>query len=321
MADTENSRKKDILTLLIIAAVVILLAVLFNIYIGGKFLTIVNINSICTNAVMASFMAWALCFVFALGYMDLSIGAAMILCVYAAGELGNRLGIPGVLIGGITLGVILMLINYCIFAWAKIPSWIAGLGMMMLYESVAALYTYILNEQSKVVVTLEEQYRSLGRAPWIYVLLIVGVVFTYIIYNKTSLGMNVRALGGNPAVAKTMGINRSKTLILTGIVCGVLVGCSGFIRESYAARVFAMTGLQTLNVNFQPIATVLLAQVLQKRINIIIAVPFCALFIYMVFNILTMLNVPSGTLQDLILGVLVVIFGIVAQRNVKGVVK
>jgi ribose transport system permease protein len=50
-------------------------------------------------------------------------------------------------------------------------------------------------------------------------------------------------------------------------------------------------------------------------------VPICAFILYAVFNILTVLGVPSGTLQEAFLGLFIVIFGVIGQRKVKGVVK
>ena len=69
------------------------------------------------------------------------------------------------------------------------------------------------------------------------------------------------------------------------------------------------------------LAIALLAQILQKRINIIVAVPFCSIIIYAVFNIMTFFGVPSGTLQDVFLCVFVIVFGVAGQRGTKEVVK
>ena len=319
--EEKAKRKKGVLVLALAVVGVVGLAVLFDLACGGKFLNTGNINSLCINAIMASFVAWGYCFVFALGYMDLSVGAAMILCAYAAGELGNRLGLPGVLLGGLAMGIILMSINFNVFAWTGIPSWIAGLGLLMLYEAAAAFYTYLLQQNAEVVVTLDQQYRTLGRAPAVYLVFLAGLAVAYIAYNWTAVGLNVRAIGSNLDVAKNMGIHIPLTLVLVGIICGFFIGCAGMLRESYTGRVFAQTGLTSLSSIFQPLATVLLAQVVEKKVNIILAVPFCALFVFTCFNVLTILGVPSGTLQESILGLCVIIFGVIAQRCVKGCVK
>jgi ribose transport system permease protein len=319
--ESTSGLKRKILVFSILVLGILALMIVFNIIVDGRFLTLTNINALLTTMIVTSFLAWGYCFIFALNYMDLSVGAAYCLCIYGAGELGNRLGIPGVLLGGIIVGIILMSINFNVFAWSKIPSWIAGLGMCLVYEAVAALYTAYQQDHGGVVVLLAKEYTYLGRAPGIYIIFILGILLAYLVYNRTPVGLNVRAIGSNPSVAKAMGINIPVTLILTGIVCGVFVGCAGLLQESIAQRIFAMTGITSLSAIFHPLATVLLAQVLSKWINIIIAVPFCALFVYICFNAFTILGIPSGTLQDTALGFAIVVFGIFAQRSMKGVVK
>jgi len=229
--------------------------------------------------------------------------------------------VPGVIIGGVALGIVLMVINFSVFAWIPVPSWISGLGMCLIYEACASYYTSVKQSHGGIAVMIDKRYDGLGFSPWIYLVLVFAFILSYVVYNRTSIGLNVRAIGSNPQVAKIMAINIPKSLILTGIVCGILIGCAGFVKISNAGRVFSMTGLTSLGAIFQPLATVLLAQVLQRWINIIIAVPICAFFIYVIFNMLTIVGVPSGTLQETVLGCCVIAFGIIAQRGVKGVVK
>ena len=131
----------------------------------------------------------------------------------------------------------------------------------------------------------------------------------------------MRALGGNASVARAMGINVSKSILWVGLICGLLVGVSCIIQESYNGKTFAVSGLSSIQMIFKPLAIALLVQVLQKRINIIIVVPFCSVIIYAVFNIMTFFGVPSGTLQDVCLGAFVILFGILGQKGVKEVVK
>ena len=68
-------------------------------------------------------------------------------------------------------------------------------------------------------------------------------------------------------------------------------------------------------------AAVLLAKALSKNINRIIAVPISTFIIVVIFNVLTLLGVPSGAFQEFLLGSVVIIFAVFAQRGVKGVVK
>ena len=66
---------------------------------------------------------------------------------------------------------------------------------------------------------------------------------------------------------------------------------------------------------FQPMAALMLAQVLQSRINLIIGIPICSLLVYGIFNMLTIAGVPSGTWQEAVLGFIVILFGVIAQRK------
>ena len=315
----DRARWKTVLKGLGIVVIVLVACFLLNLALGGRFLTLTNINAVLSHAIIVSFTAWVYSFIFALGYMDLSLGAAIILGVQVAGELGNRIGAPGVLIGGIVAGIAFMVINFNIFAWTKIPSWIAGLGMCMLYEAITVRYGS--STVDKMTVLLQDEYRIISKAPFIYILFAVGFIFAYMVYNRTSIGLNARAIGSNASVAKGMGISVPKTLILTGVVCGILLGCAIALQSSYNGRIISQSGMRTLTTVFQPLAALLLAQAIQKKINIIIAIPLCSLLIYVCFNVMTMLGVPSGSLQEFCLGVLVVVFGILSSRGKKGVVK
>ncbi len=305
------------LALIVVAA----LAIVINWASGGKFLTASNLGFLVVGAAIPTFTAWGLSFIFACNITDFSIGAVIILGATVAGTLGNRFGIPGVLIGGIVVGVVLLSLNFQIYNITKIPSWIAGMGMAMIYESITVIYANSRLSEGLQVIQLEDEYRILGRAPLIYLVLAVGLILAYLIYNRTTIGYNIRAVGSNQDVAKMMGINIKKTLAFGGLIAGVFFGASGFLTESYAGRAIAMTGLSSIATIFQPLAAVLLAQVMQKRINIIIAIPIATILITAIFNALTLVGVSTGTWQQTALGSIVIVFGVIAQRKVRGIVK
>ena len=302
--------------IVIIAALVIL-----NIITEGKLLSVSNIKIMISSATVPTMIALGFTFLFACNVTDLSPGALVILTATAAGVLGNQFGVVPMIIGSILLGMGCGLLNFTIYRVTKIPPWIAGLGMTMVYEAIVGYYSSVRAAQGLKVVVLEDDKRFLGQQPGIYIMLIIGLVAAYILYNHTTLGINMRAAGCNEDVASVMGIRVSKALILGGLVSGFFFGYAGIIKESYASFVNAQSGLSSLSTTFQPLAAVLLAKALSKYINRIVAIPIGTFLIVLVFNVLTLLGVPSGTFQETLLGVIVVVFGILAQKNVKGVVK
>lgn len=320
----KNKKIKSGISILLWPVLFVLLLILVNIICGGRVLNAYNLNSVIIHAANTIFVAWAFCFVFAADYMDLSIFSVVVLASYGGGELGNRFGMMGVLIGAVLVAVLCMFINFLVHAKSGIPSWIGGLGMCMIYEAIAAAYSSAMIKMGTRVVQLKAACRGFASAPYTYILLLAGFLFVYLVYNKTTTGLNVRAIGNEPAVAKAMGINFTKTIMLTGIACGVLVGFAATMNISVASQVSAQTGLTSLGSMFQPLASVMFAQIISqidKRINIVVAVPFCTFLIYMIFNALTMLGIPSGTLQNVALGTIILGFGIVANIKTKGIVK
>lgn len=315
---SENT-KKWLFSGLIIVAIVVLLLV-FNIISKGIFLEWSNLKGIIAHIAYPSFIAWGFCFLFACGYTDMSIGGVIVLGSFAANILGNAIGVPGVVIGGLVTGLVLIFINFLIFTYTGIPSWIAGISLALIYEAIALAIKFSENGDL-FTNALNRDYRTLGQLPWCVVILAIGLVVVYFLYNRTTIGINIRSLGGNKEVSKALGININKTLLADGLISGILIGIACFMQQSYAGQTTVKTGLTSINLIFQPLAIYLLAQIIQKRINIIIGVPICAFILYAVFNILTIMGVPSGTLQEACLGIFIVVFAVIGQRKVKGVIK
>jgi ribose transport system permease protein len=320
-ANGETRRMKNWVFYIIFAAVIAAVLVIFHFISGRQFLDWSNVKGIISRSAYPCFIAWGFCFLFACGYTDMSIGGVVVLGSFASCILGNWFGLPGVIIGGLVVGLLLIFINFLIFTYSGIPSWIAGISLAMIYEALAFLLKISKGTKALISTSLAKEYRVLGQLPWCLILLLIGLVIVYFIYNRTTVGLNIRALGGNKDVAEKLGINTKKTLLFVGLIAGILVGVSCVLQQSYAGQTTVKTGLTSINMIFQPLAIYLLAQIIRERINIVVCVPICAFILYSIFNLLTMLGVPSGTLQEAFLGAFIVIFGIIGSRKVKGVVK
>jgi ribose/xylose/arabinose/galactoside ABC-type transport system permease subunit len=293
----------------------------FNLLTHGNFLEWMNIKIILANMVYPTFMAWGMCFLFACSYNDMSWGGVVVLASFATGVFGNTYGFAAGLVAGVVVGTALVFLNFCIFAFTKIPSWIASLSLAMIYEAVAVFLYTGAKTGPLVEASMNKELRVLGQLPWSLLVLAAGFVIIYFLYNRTITGFNIRAIGGNAQVSRSLGVNEKKTLLLVGLICGLLIGVTSFLQESYSGITTVKTGLSSIFLIFQPLAIALLADIMQKKINIVIAVPVCAFLLYAAFNLLTLMHVPSGTLQEALLCLFIIMFAIVGQRGVKGVVK
>ena len=316
----EKQRGPALFLIIFIAALAVI-SVAFHFISGGIFLESRNVRTIISSSIYPSFVAWGLCFLFACGYTDMSIGGVVVLGSFASCVLGNWYGYPGVILGGLITGTVLIFVNFLVFAYTKIPSWIASISLALIYEAVAVFLRINRGTKPLIDAELSRDFRALGQLPLNVILLAAGFIIVYVVYNRTSTGLNVRAIGGNKDVSKALGVNVLRTLLWVGLICGLLVGFASVIQQSYNGKTIVMAGLTSMFMIFRPLAIYLLAQILQRWINIIIAVPICSIIIYAIFNLLTLFGVPSGTLQDVFLGVFLIVFGIAGQRGVKEVVK
>ena len=306
-----------------VAAVIIALFLVLNILAGGRFLRSARLFSVLSNSVVTAFIVLGMCFIFTMGITDLSIGSIMILASNAGGVLALWVGMGyfGLIVGALAVGIALTMLNVFLMRKAEIPPWILGLGMTMVYEAIGAIYNTTMIQQGRQAVSLGDVCRDLGAPPWNVILLVIGVAVAYFVYNRTSIGIGLRAVGSNSAVAKLMGVNVNKATFLAVLVGGCFIGMGAAINQSYAGRIVPATGLNSIASVFNPLAAFLLAKALSNVFNITIGAAVGAFTITAIFNVLTILGVPSGTWQQVMLGACVLMCGILSQRKFKGVVK
>ena len=322
---TDGKRKSQLVFagVFIVAAVIVFFV--FDLITGGKFLdfrnNMMNIRMIIASIVYPTFIAWGICFLFACGYNDMSWGSVVVLASFGTGVFGNAYGFFAAVLTGVLIGTLLVFLNFCIFAYTKIPSWIASISLAMIYEAIGLFLRVSSSTGSLVEAPLRTELRVLGHLPWSVIVMFAGLLIVYFLYERTTLGFNIRAVGGNAVVARSLGVNVGKTLLLVGLTCGLLVGVAAFLQQSYNGYTTVKSGLASIQLILQPLAIALLADILHKKINVIIAVPICAFLMFATFNILTLLHLPSGTLQEALLALFLIAFAVIGQRGVKGVVK
>ena len=70
---------------------------------------------------------------------------------------------------------------------------------------------------------------------------IIAIIVAWFIWNKTSFGKNMYAVGGNAEAAAVSGISVFKTTMLIFIMAGIFYGCGAFL-EAFRANASAGTG-------------------------------------------------------------------------------
>ncbi|MES0360260.1 MAG: ABC transporter permease [Anaerolineales bacterium] len=180
-----------------------------------------------------------------------SLDASTIFTIAALGELiGQRsgilnVGIEGVMLFGATLGFVAAQTSGSYLIGFVVGIAIGGLlGLLHGFFSITlggdqvvsgmgiwilgfGLTTYIGNPYTGPL-GMERIPTILGISPFFFIGLAL-VVVTWFVLSKTSLGLRIRSVGENPAVAEVSGINVAKTRYLCVITGGMLMGFAGAI--------------------------------------------------------------------------------------------
>ena len=92
------------------------------------------------------------------------------------------------------------------------------------------------------IITLGTQLIAYGIS-CLYIDLAVVAGIMWFIWNKTKLGKNMFAIGGNPEAAAVSGVNLAKNIMIIFIISGILYGVAGFLEAGRAGSTTTATGL------------------------------------------------------------------------------
>ncbi len=318
-----DQKRKRLQGQLIIVGVIIVICVICHFCTGGKLLSPVNLKVLSIQWTYPLLIGLGMMFIFSGGMVDLSIGAQAIL----AGNIGAifvedfGLGYPGLILGCIGGVILCEMVSASCSVFFGIPSWVAGLGSALVFEAIATIICSARSGATGSAVVYLKNCRVLGTFPWI--ILIAAIVFAvaYFLFNRSKLGLNLQAVGSAPEVSEAMGINRRKTIIIAALVGAVIVGIGTTTQLSYTGRYTAMSGMGSLAGIFKSLAAILTGQSFGKYFSNPVGVLVGSFIVTVLFNILTLFGVPSGTYQEMTLGAVVILCGILASWKIKGVVK
>ncbi len=141
----------------------------------------------------------------------------------------------------IVVGLIFGMINGIIVSKFKVPPFIATLGTMVAIYGINSLYFDMDPNQSQPIGGLRKDFTDLGsgflhigefKLHYIVLIAIAVSLIVWVMFNKTRLGKNMYAIGGNEQAAKVSGINVTKYLILIYSIAGALYGLAGVLEAA-----------------------------------------------------------------------------------------
>jgi methyl-galactoside transport system permease protein len=142
-------------------------------------------------------------------------------------------------------------LNGFIVSKFHVPPFIATLGMMIGVYGITSIYfdrppygAQPIGGLSESFTTFAQKGIKLGQYefPFLILYAIVFSIIIWVMWNKTQLGKNMYAIGGNPEAAKVSGVNVAKNIIIIYMIAGLLYGFSGTLEAGRVGSATNNTG-------------------------------------------------------------------------------
>jgi ribose transport system permease protein len=241
-----NARILGVLTALV--ATFVIFAVLEPMFLTWEIMLEIGVQS-----TIIAFVAIGLTFVIITGGIDISVGSIVgLTAVICATNLDNW-GTGLTIVAAIAIGAGLGAFNGAVSAIFNLQSFVVTLATLNLFRGLAFLYT-----QGRPIYNLDTGFREffsaeLGPIPK-PILYIIGFTFiSYLILNRTRMGLHFKAIGTNADASLRSGVNVKKSQILAFTLGGAFCGIATLMLMS---RIGAAEPISGTGFELQAIAAV-----------------------------------------------------------------
>ncbi len=267
-----NPKAAKVTTFLLNYALFIILGLILVVVsiIRIDFLSMSNILNILQNASTKGILALGCAGLIVLAGTDLSIGrvlgisAAVTASLVQSTSYASRMfptlleplspiGLLIPLFSSIAVAVAFSLINGFGVAKLHLHAFIVTLGTQLIAYGANCLF--IESQPSgtaQALSTFDSTFLNIAagaiyigeiRIPLVVIYFLILATIVWVIWNKTKLGKNMFAVGGNMEAAAVSGVNVAKTIMLVYLLAGILYGIASFLEAARITSVGANTGI------------------------------------------------------------------------------
>ena len=230
-----------------------------------SFVSARNITNILSQASTRGILALGVAGLIVLQGTDLSAGRILGLtaivsasllqsATYASKMYANLPQLPLIVpfVIAIVIGGIFGAINGFGVAKLKLHAFIISLGTQLIAYGISCIYIDRPPLGAQPVANLDERYTNFVNGgfrigsfeiPYLIIYLIIVAAIMWFIWNKTVLGKNMFAIGGNPEAASVSGVNLVKNIMIIFIISGILYGAAGFLEAGRIGSATSNTGI------------------------------------------------------------------------------
>lgn len=254
--------------------IVLILMIVIVIVIDPTFISLKNITNILSQASTRIILALGVGGLIVLQGTDLSAGRILGLCAiisasllqatdYASRMYPNLPKLPLYLpaIIAMVVGLIFGTVNGFGTAKLHLHPFIITLGTQLIVYGISCIYIDRPPRGAQPVAGLDPAYSKFVtgyfgskdgfQLPYLIIYAAIVAAVMWFVWNKTKLGKNMFALGGNPEAAAVSGVHVAWNIMVIFMISGALYGLAGFLE---AARVGSTTSQTGLNYELDAIA-------------------------------------------------------------------
>ena len=298
--------------------ILVALIILFNAT-EPAFLRVNNLFSVLQSVAVVALLGMGVTVTLAVDGFDLSVGSiasfTLMLSSYAMVVL--RFGAVETVALALAAGASIGLINGLLIIGLRIPDLLATLGMMFLLAGLQLIpsagrsITIGLNLPDGSVAggSFDPAFLAIGRyklwdvVPMPVIIVSILAVAFWVLMERTRWGRVFYAVGGNETAAHLAGAPVKAYRLAAYVISGTLASLGGVFEAARIGRGDAFAGSSLL---LDSVAAALIGfAVLDRRHANVIGAVTGAIFVGIVLNGLTMLNVPYYT-QDFVKGIVLV---------------
>lgn len=274
----------------------VVLSVIFHGVIGTN-----NIPSLMQQAVAPAILGWGVLFNIKVGNWDFSVGSVVLLSAIIGGNIavGLNWGFAGLLIFCLLVAVLAGVVVGLVYYFLKIPTIITSIGMLLIYESISS---YAFDGQGIYLTG----WNLLGNTE-IVIIAIVAAATAYLIFYRSSIGYNVRAVGNNMNIAAQNGLNVYRVKAVAIAIAGLFAGLYAFISLGTSGVQKTVSSMGTMGTCFDAMMCVFVGMSITRRGNLVAGI-FCGSLVMQLVKLALMaIGIPSEY-NSIFIAIFVLIF-------------
>jgi ribose/xylose/arabinose/galactoside ABC-type transport system permease subunit len=306
-----NSKVKDYALRTVKSLILPVMVYLFFLLTGnGRFGSGASMLVIARQSVMPILLSFALAFNMSIGMWDFSAGGVVYVACIVGGNLAliTGTGLAGLIFFCVATAVIMTTITALLYNFVKVPSIVLTIGLVLVYEAS----TFVLFGGKGVLITGD--LTILSRSPYCFIILAVMFLIFYIVFNYTSFGHNVRALGNGQVIARNAGLSPAKTKFKSFIFGGLFLGVAAVINISARGKLTAAASMISVATVFDAMMGIFIGLFLTKYCNMAIGVAIGAFTMKMLNTGLIALGL-STTVRDISSGLFLLLILIISNNQ------